>query len=175
MTNDKTTLLALLMAALLSACMAPSDTGSISTDLRVVPASTTPLARISGDSWRSAGDCFGRLPTVVEFQIARGGLLVALDALGNVICAGTVDGIRTELEHDGRLEESEALGFSYLVSTGVAIPDDMAAGDPSPQPSTNEIDHGSANTPDPKGTEGIGQGDPSPQPSSQPDMDEAGG
>lgn len=149
------------------------DRGARSTGLVEVHSGIEPLGSVSSDAWQDAPpDCHGRLPIDVRFELVREGLVVALDVAGNPLCVDTIDNVQRELQGSGRVSEASDLEDAYLLAVGLAIPnDDISAGDPTPQPSSEGMN---ASPADPTDTGEIDKGDPTPQPSTQPmDPDEA--
>lgn len=146
-----TTLLSLLTLALAGCMGAPDDAAGARSWLVEVTPGTEPLEPIGSDELASAPDCENRIEGSLQFAIASDGRIAAIDAEGDVVCVDSVEEVQDELAEDGRLADAEALGDSYLVAMGfgyVPSAEDIAAGDPSPQPS-------------------LPSGDPSPQPSMQ--------
>lgn len=146
------TALPILLTLALTGCVgAPDDTAGAGSWLVEVAPGTEPLDPIEGGELQSAPDCENRIEGSLQFAIASDGRIAAVDAEGDVVCVDSVGEVQDELTEDGRLADAEALGDSYLVAMGfgyVPSAEDIAAGDPSPQPS-------------------LPMGDPSPQPSMQ--------
>ena len=175
MTSNTQKLVFALGASLLFGCMGAPQDGDEGAATRgwlvEVESGVEPLQSVDSDTWRTAPtDCHDLLPAEVDFELVRDGVVVALDASGVPICVDTIDNVRTELEGDGRLGESSDLGDAYLLAMGFAIPAmNIASGDPSPQPSCQDIDGHAASSPAAPGdSSGVDRGDPSPQPSTNP-------
>ena len=149
---QKTTLFALLTFALSGCLGAPEQSSGVAGGLVEVAAGTEPLAPLEEEAaWESAPDCEDRIDGTLQFALAADGRIAALDNEGDVVCVDSVADVQTELADEGRLGDAEDLGDAYLVAIGrgfVPSAEDIAAGDPSPQPS-------------------LPYGDPSPQPSMQ--------
>lgn len=150
----QTTTLFTLLALALAGCMgAPDEAASGRSWLVEVAPGTEPLEPLESDdeSWQDAPTCDGRLDGSVSFALAGEGLVAAVDSHGHVLCVDSVEEVQDELAEDGRASDAAELGDAYLVAIGLGyVPNagDIAAGDPSPQPS-------------------LPLGDPSPQPSMQ--------
>lgn len=144
------TMLLAAFALALGGCVgAPEDAGESQSWLVEVAPGTEPLESVPPSEVVNAPGCEDRLGSNVTFAIAGEGLVAALDAGGDVVCVDSVEDVQDELEEEGRSADAAALGDAYLVAIGLGyVPSasDIAAGDPSPQPS-------------------MPNGDPSPQPS----------
>ena len=168
----------LAVASLASGCMGSLGDGDASSELIEVAPGTEPLRSFDSDTWMLvASTCEDHLPRVVEFRIAHSGVVVALDVDGIPVCSDSVEDVQDELVANGRLDESEELGQSYLVAVGGGVPGGISSGDPTPQPSIEAIDarerasagHSGTGTGSAPGDD-MDKGDPSPQPS-RPDPD----
>lgn len=173
MTNHTKTLVLAFGTSLLFGCMGtPGDgaEGAGINELIEVDSDVAPLRTVDSDGWQAAPtNCHNRLIAVVDFELVRAGVVVALDASGEPVCVDTIDNVRTELERAGRVSESSDLGDAYLLAMGFAIPAmDIASGDPSPQPSCRDVDSSGASPASPGDKSGVDRGDPSPQPSTNP-------
>jgi hypothetical protein len=165
----------------------------------------SPLASVDAASEQLLGvptPCTGLLESAVDFAAVSGvspsqddpttapRIVVAFDAEGTALCVDRLEAVEAELEIRGRDLEAESLHESYEVFESEKFEDAwredldgqaLVAGDPTPQPSTDES-AGDDSTP--MSTDGqsedassadLSAGDPTPQPSTdESDLEDGG-
>ncbi|GAB5541727.1 MAG: hypothetical protein SangKO_014870 [Sandaracinaceae bacterium] len=144
------------------------------TSLIEVTPGTIALDQVDSTAWMAApAGCEDRLDGATDYALAGAdsGLVAAVDESGSIVCVDTVESVQEELEKEGLDDEADELGERYLLALDLAaLPsaEDIASGDPSPQPSMSGSGGNRAGDPSPQPSTNPHADDPSPQPSSNP-------
>lgn len=164
----------LAMAGLGSGCAADlAETGAAAGAGDLLERDNTlPSDLVPGSLAEAPAGCEGRIPSLdaVSFHLASAefGLVAALNDGGEVVCVDTVEAVQSELAASGYEDEAEDLGYRFERTAIELALAGWDTGDPSPQPSVEEVDSIRQRLTARSASEGIENGDPSPQPSNQP-------
>jgi hypothetical protein len=138
------TIITVLFVLSLSGC--GNDAGSAASGLIEVDRDTVPLEEVASDEWRGApASCDGLLSSeAIDFLLASAEeeLVAAVDQNGDIVCVDSITSVQDELAEQGDGEQATELGEQFLLAAGLAvyaIDDELAAGDPTPQPNTDDL------------------------------------
>ena len=171
MSRSPNTLSILLGAALAAGCMGDPQLGATYAALEdhdANPWAAEPLETAPYVDWVNApAGCEGQVEGVETFRRTEDAaeLVGAVNLAGMIVCVDSLPAIQAELDEQGREDEAEELGDAFAASMRSSGEEDLAAGDPTPQPNSQAT----PGDPTPQPNSQATPGDPTPQPNSEAD------